>query len=61
MSLCVLSVWVLKCIEILSRKITKNNKTTKQWQTFNVIKSWKEKKDIGKTLGYAYTCGYLDP
>jgi hypothetical protein len=51
-----LSVWELKCVEILSTK------TTKQWQTFYVIKSSKEKRDIGKTLnlklGYAYTCGF---
>jgi hypothetical protein len=55
----------LSALKSFLEKQQQNNKTTKQWQTFNVIKSLKEKKDIGKTLnlklGYAYTCGYLDP
>jgi hypothetical protein len=56
-----------KCLSALKsfpEKQQKSNKTTKQWQTFNVIKSSKEKKNIGKILNlkprYAYTCGYLD-
>jgi hypothetical protein len=58
---------VFACLSALKSFLEKqkiNNKTTKQCQTFNVIKSLKEKRNIGKTLnlkpGYAYTCGYLD-
>jgi hypothetical protein len=55
----------LSALKSFLEKQQQNNKTTKQWQTFNVIKILKEKKDINKTLnlklGYAYTCGYVDP
>jgi DNA phosphorothioation-dependent restriction protein DptG len=55
----------LSALKSFLEKQQQNNKTTKQWQTFNVIKNLKEKEVIHKTLnlklGYAYTCGYLDP
>ncbi len=59
-----LSVWVLKCIEILSRKTKKkqqNNKTMANFQCDKKLEGKKDGKTLNLKLGYAYACGYLDP